>query len=1200
MRRETPKAAFLVPSLSLSLSHHSLSLLLVSLFAMAVLSSRRRQLGLTFAGFLLQLVLLQTPWFLNSGLKGTSESGFGGNPGQLGIGFASAESTLFQDTSWEQLNFTSGNPGVRYGAATLGVSSPKGLILFGGVDEEGILLGDTWQFLADQNLWLRLKEGSGSCCGKNCTTGTPCPRAYSTLDSVSTRALLFGGSCSMNPEVAYTGIPCEDVLWEFDLLNNQWKRIYAGGHHDALAPVPRAGHAAISQGRSLFVHGGHTGTRVVEGDERNVWEYNWDSNTWAKLEPAGELLKSGQTLPSVTFTLPKRFGHAAILHQYQSKKRILFHGGMRSYDDSGQLYVSNDIVEWDITTQTWRKWDLQYSPFRAFHTMHLYSPSSAFSQGTGYIVMAFGYGHDKPNVRGTFSDVKSSDTQVVRGVDVHVFDDNSVVTPEFMTYEVLQGLKPTGRHSPSGAFIGDGRMLTAGGVTCDTEAIGLPEQALCKASTGPYWILHMKGQLYDQGTLSIPSTTKERADEILVMSGEVEIAKWQSGTALPVQLSIPSGTDIVAIAFKGGVVVATEKLMIVPEEVKTLQLNYIQAESATITCLREDLVSAFPDLKVEMEVYDVRNKGWALVSQGNTSSAGQFQADLIPARNLYTGTIANYVMKYETSYRFRAFLPNGTIAVPSQLIEVYPGVPLQIPYVSIVETLPEREIITLTLPEPTQNSTNSSSPEIVTELVSSVYPLQYSYLTTALHPLRIWQEFKVLVESESAPIGLFASVESEIKYPTARKAEWHGTCTESESGAPHTCWVKFNSFGNVTQVLALGISTNVTNHQAYTVKIKAEIIEHKVVEEVEEPLEEPANDDKSIAIDVEQIGMIAGCCVGFVLLVTSAIKFIQARRKAQVIAPRGRKKMPDVESGGLEGDSMGNKGWDNIMSRHKDSDIFDDFGELASEYQRWMAQDDASKVQENKEEKLATLQKLSVKYDELQEDRKTLEGIPLAMLNLNAKDLETRKKYSGKIKPKKSANGLVVPRAPAGILPPQHSKPPEPPVDSPVGYDLTPHKRPQLRDPRFGIGNAKGNSSATTPTQIETDFLQNIKTDAEREAKSPEYVAIGGKSDAAVVAGVIPSGRALPADLIERAERDEDEEDELLSPPPPPPSASSIRPPPAPAGPSRPLPPPEPAPAHQLKDLQDIQKDVFSKKIQIKGAPKNALQKMKKPRKKKD
>ena len=68
------------------------------------------------------------------------------------------------------------------------------------------------------------------------------------------------------------------------------------------------------------------------------------------------------------------------------------------------------------------------------------------SQGTGYLVMCFGYGHDKPNTV-TVDDVVSSDTDVVRGVDIHVFDDNSATAPDFLTYEVLGGLKPAARRA---------------------------------------------------------------------------------------------------------------------------------------------------------------------------------------------------------------------------------------------------------------------------------------------------------------------------------------------------------------------------------------------------------------------------------------------------------------------------------------------------------------------------------------------------------------------------------------------------------------------------------------------------------------------------------------------------------------------------------------------------------------------------------
>ena len=277
--------------------------------------------------------------------------------------------TLFQDTNWERMAPASTSPGRRYGAASLSMGSPKGLLLFGGVDEHGLVLGDTWQYFSDQNRWVELKLGSDECCGKNCTVGVPCPRAYSTLHQVGTRALLFGGSCDLTGgqahlerELLETVTPCEDVLWEFDLLNNKWRRVYPEGYQGATEPPPRTAHAAVSRHQSLFVYGGRTGTNWAADqsqDERGLWEYRWDLNKWYRLDPQGEMLRNGMVLDSLTFSPQKRYGHAAVLHQYQQKTRILFHGGFRLVDATGKVKVTSDILEWDIAEATWRKWDLQ-------------------------------------------------------------------------------------------------------------------------------------------------------------------------------------------------------------------------------------------------------------------------------------------------------------------------------------------------------------------------------------------------------------------------------------------------------------------------------------------------------------------------------------------------------------------------------------------------------------------------------------------------------------------------------------------------------------------------------------------------------------------------------------------------------------------------------------------------------------------------
>ena len=188
--------------------------------------------------------------------------------------------TLFQDTNWERMAPASTSPGRRYGAASLSMGSPKGLLLFGGVDEHGLVLGDTWQYFSDQNRWVELKLGSDECCGKNCTVGVPCPRAYSTLHQVGTRALLFGGSCDLTGgqahlerELLETVTPCEDVLWEFDLLNNKWRRVYPEGYQGATEPPPRTAHAAVSRHQSLFVYGGRTGTNWAADQSQDERKY---------------------------------------------------------------------------------------------------------------------------------------------------------------------------------------------------------------------------------------------------------------------------------------------------------------------------------------------------------------------------------------------------------------------------------------------------------------------------------------------------------------------------------------------------------------------------------------------------------------------------------------------------------------------------------------------------------------------------------------------------------------------------------------------------------------------------------------------------------------------------------------------------------------------------------------------------------------
>ena len=400
--------------------------------------------------------------------------------------------------------------------------------------------------------------------------------------------------------------------------------------------------------------------------------------------------------------------------------------------------------------------------------------------------------------------------------------------------------------------------------------------------------------------------------------------------------------------------------------------------------------------------------------------------------------------------------------------------------------------------------------------------------------------------------------------------------------------------------------TNLTRDETYVVKIKAEIIE--MPEEIVLPPSLPVEEKTKIEIDLDMMIIIVSCSLGFVLGVILAVKVVQRRRRKRAVMPdggtkRGHRIKSDLESGKTGTHPGGAGGWDDVMSRNKDSDIFDDFGELASEYQRWMAQEDmsSSKVDATKAEKLAALHKLSVKYDALEEDKKNLEGVPLATLNMSASDLEKRNKYASGGKPKKSANGLVVPRAPAGILPPETSYP-KPPIDSPVGYDLTPHKKQgkvASKDPRLGAQKQGSDmDEAVSPSLIESQFLDMVVEDGDVEVDVNPLAAIQKR-------GMLP-GKLSPLDLappgaLDRAQGSASGSGLGVAPPRPPPG-SGITPPASPspgqiAGQRRPPPPPpgEPSAPALALDLKEKGKVVVKK---VQGAPKNKLQKMKSRKKK--
>jgi len=133
------------------------------------------------------------------------------------------------------------------------------VVLFGGVDDTGTLLGDTWEW--DGSTWHELQPAT-----------SPTPRAAHAMafDPVRGVVLLFGGDGGAWSLLGDT--------WAWDGTN--WQRLAATG-----APSARreAGMATDAARARVVLHGGRTGTTPVYSGET----YEWDGTAWALRGSAG-------------------------------------------------------------------------------------------------------------------------------------------------------------------------------------------------------------------------------------------------------------------------------------------------------------------------------------------------------------------------------------------------------------------------------------------------------------------------------------------------------------------------------------------------------------------------------------------------------------------------------------------------------------------------------------------------------------------------------------------------------------------------------------------------------------------------------------------------------------------------------------------------------------------------------------------------
>jgi N-acetylneuraminic acid mutarotase len=145
---------------------------------------------------------------------------------------------------------------------TLSADSVTGnLLLFGGRDDAGAPLGDTWVFTIEENAWTPV-EGPA-----------PSPRfGHAIAVNPEGRALyLFGGQAN--------GDTFFNDVWRFDLDSRSWEEVATSD----TSPSPRYGTSAVLDGNGhLLVSHGFT----FEGRFDDTWSLDLATGTWSDISPA--------------------------------------------------------------------------------------------------------------------------------------------------------------------------------------------------------------------------------------------------------------------------------------------------------------------------------------------------------------------------------------------------------------------------------------------------------------------------------------------------------------------------------------------------------------------------------------------------------------------------------------------------------------------------------------------------------------------------------------------------------------------------------------------------------------------------------------------------------------------------------------------------------------------------------------------------
>jgi N-acetylneuraminic acid mutarotase len=246
---------------------------------------------------------------------------------------------------WTELSPTGSLPPPRSRLSMVWDSSTQRMIMFGGQDDTGSLLNDTWAYDPATNSWTDLRPAN-----------PPSARWGHAMvyDSLARRVIMVGG-----------GDATGDLMdtWAYDPKANTWSELTPKG----TAPTTWVAHSMVydpSSNRVIAFGGGGGGVT-----ERNAtWAYDPNANTWTELSPSG--------------TLPYPRAFSAMVYD-PTTKRVLMFGGLFQ----GGSNFLNDTWAYDPSADAWTLLAPAGAPPSA-----RWEPSMVYDPTTGQVIMFGGSG----------------------------------------------------------------------------------------------------------------------------------------------------------------------------------------------------------------------------------------------------------------------------------------------------------------------------------------------------------------------------------------------------------------------------------------------------------------------------------------------------------------------------------------------------------------------------------------------------------------------------------------------------------------------------------------------------------------------------------------------------------------------------------------------------------------------------------------